>query len=82
MKEIAAALQLSARTVETHKYQMMQALGVDSTAELVKYAIEHRLFADSTIARHIRLGPPPVGSALNGFPHASRASTAGIRECS
>ena len=46
MKEIAAALQLSARTVETHKYQMMQILGVHSTAELVKYAIEHRLIAD------------------------------------
>jgi DNA-binding NarL/FixJ family response regulator len=41
--EIAASLNLSARTVETHKYQMMQALGVESTAELVKYAIEHRL---------------------------------------
>jgi DNA-binding NarL/FixJ family response regulator len=46
MKEIAEALQLSSRTVETHKYQMMQTLGVDSTAELVKYAIEHRLVAD------------------------------------
>jgi len=45
MKEIAATLQLSARTVETHKYQMMQTLGVESTAELVKYAIEHRLIA-------------------------------------
>ena len=43
MKQIAATLQLSARTVETHKYQMMQTLGVASTAELVKYAIEHRL---------------------------------------
>jgi DNA-binding NarL/FixJ family response regulator len=43
MKEIGEALQLSARTVETHKYQMMQILGVDSTAELVKYAIEHHL---------------------------------------
>ena len=46
MKEIAAALDLSARTVETHKYQMMQTLGVSSTAELVKYAITHRLVAD------------------------------------
>ena len=43
MKQIAATLQLSVRTVETHKYQMMQTLGVDSTAELVRYAIEHRL---------------------------------------
>ena len=46
MKEIAAILDLSARTVETHKYQMMQVLGVESTAELVKYAIEHRLIAE------------------------------------
>jgi DNA-binding NarL/FixJ family response regulator len=46
MKEIAASLQLSSRTVETHKYQMMQILGVSSTAELVKYAIEHRLVED------------------------------------
>ena len=46
MKEIAATLHLSVRTVETHKYQMMETLGVRSTAELVKYAIEHRLIAD------------------------------------
>lgn len=46
MKEIAAALRLSARTVETHKYEMMDALGVRSTAELVRYAIEHRLIVD------------------------------------
>jgi DNA-binding NarL/FixJ family response regulator len=43
MKEIAGVLQLSTRTVETHKYEMMQALGLHSTAELVRYAIEHRL---------------------------------------
>ena len=39
MKEIAALLQLSTRTVETRKYDMMRALGVQSTAELVRYAI-------------------------------------------
>ena len=43
MKEIAATLQISTRTVETHKYEMMQALGVQSTAELVRYAIRERL---------------------------------------
>jgi DNA-binding NarL/FixJ family response regulator len=43
MKEVAAALDLSPRTVETHKYEMMQVLGVHSTAELVRYAIEHGL---------------------------------------
>jgi DNA-binding NarL/FixJ family response regulator len=43
MKEIAAALNLSPRTIETHKYEMMQVLGVQTTAELIRYAIEHRL---------------------------------------
>jgi DNA-binding NarL/FixJ family response regulator len=46
MKEIAAILGLSTRTVETHKYEMMQALGVESTAELLKYAIKHDLTAE------------------------------------
>jgi DNA-binding NarL/FixJ family response regulator len=46
MKEIAAILRLSTRTVETHKYEMMQALGVQSTAELVRYAIQQRLVDD------------------------------------
>jgi len=43
MKEIAATLDLSPRTVETHKYELMRVLDVHSTAELVRYAIEHRL---------------------------------------
>jgi DNA-binding NarL/FixJ family response regulator len=45
MKEIAATLQLSPRTVETHKYEMMRVLGVQSTAELVRYAIQLGLVA-------------------------------------
>jgi len=43
MKEIAAALNLSTRTVESHKYDMMEALGLHSTAELVRYALERQL---------------------------------------
>ena len=46
MKEIGTTLRLSTRTVETHKYEMMQALGMHSTAELVRYAIEQRLIGD------------------------------------
>jgi DNA-binding NarL/FixJ family response regulator len=46
MKEIAAILNLSPRTIETHKYEMMRALGLQSTAELVRYAIQHRLAGD------------------------------------
>ena len=45
MKEVAAALGLSPRTVETHKYQVMQALGFQTTADLIRYAIEHGLIA-------------------------------------
>jgi DNA-binding NarL/FixJ family response regulator len=43
MKEIAAILDLSTRTVETHKYEMMRALGVQSTAELVALAVKRGL---------------------------------------
>ena len=43
MREIAGILKLSKRTVETHKYQMMEALGVQTTAELVRYAIRHHV---------------------------------------
>jgi len=46
MKEIAATLGLSTRTVEGHKYEMMETLGVGSTAELVRYALDRRLPLD------------------------------------
>ena len=38
-KEIASVLQISSRTVEFHKYRMMEELGMKTVAELVKYAI-------------------------------------------
>lgn len=40
-KEIADTLAISARTVEFHKYQMMEALGLHNSAELVHFAIKH-----------------------------------------
>ena len=42
-KEIAATLEMSTRSVEAIKYKTMQILNVHSTAELVRYTIEHRL---------------------------------------
>lgn len=39
VKEIAAELKLSVRTVETHKYEIMHLLGIDNTVDLVKFAI-------------------------------------------
>ena len=47
MKEIASSLGLSTRTVETHKYEMMQTLGLHSTAELVRYALDRHLLLDT-----------------------------------
>jgi len=42
-KEIAAALDLSANTVAVHRANMMDALGIHKTAELVVYAIRNGL---------------------------------------
>jgi DNA-binding NarL/FixJ family response regulator len=39
MRRIAELLHISPRTVETHKYQMMESLGARTTAELVQHAL-------------------------------------------
>ncbi|HLH03289.1 MAG TPA: response regulator transcription factor [Bryobacteraceae bacterium] len=43
MKEIATLLNVSPRTAESHKYEMMEALGVKTTAELIQHAIRLKL---------------------------------------
>lgn len=40
-KQIAAVLGISPRTVEFHKYRMMETLGLHSSAELIHFAITH-----------------------------------------
>ena len=42
-KEIAALLSLSARTVEDHKYRLMEQLHIENSAELIHFAIKHGL---------------------------------------
>ena len=42
-KGIASSLSISSRTVEFHKYQMMETLGLHTTAELIHFAIKHGL---------------------------------------
>jgi len=39
-KEIASILNISTRTVEFHKYRMMEKLNINTTAELMQYAIK------------------------------------------
>jgi DNA-binding NarL/FixJ family response regulator len=41
--EIGERLHLSVKTVSTHKTRILDKLGLGSTAELVRYAMEHRL---------------------------------------
>lgn len=43
MKEVASILNISPRTAETHKYDMMEILGVKTTAALIQYALRERL---------------------------------------
>lgn len=43
MKEIAAILDVTPRTVAFHKYEMMKQLGVTTTADLIRYAIAHHV---------------------------------------
>jgi len=42
-KQIASTLGISPRTVEFHKYQMMEALGLHTNADLIHFAIKHGL---------------------------------------
>ena len=46
VSEIAADLHLSAKTVSTHKARLMEKLDIDNNADLVHYAVRHRLIDD------------------------------------
>jgi DNA-binding NarL/FixJ family response regulator len=43
MKEAAAVMDISSRTAESHKYEIMRKLGVETTAALVRYAVQIKL---------------------------------------
>jgi len=42
-RQVAEMLHLSVRTVESHRANLMDKLGLSSPAQLVRYAIEHGL---------------------------------------
>jgi DNA-binding NarL/FixJ family response regulator len=42
-KYIARVLDISVKTVEFHKFRIVEELGIRTTAELTKYAIAHGL---------------------------------------
>jgi len=43
VNDISQQLAISAKTVSTHKVRLMQKLGLTSTADMVRYVIEHKL---------------------------------------
>jgi len=43
INDIAHDLNLSAKTISTHKMRLMQKLGLGNNSELIRYAIKHRL---------------------------------------
>jgi DNA-binding NarL/FixJ family response regulator len=43
MKEIADLLHITMRTVASHKYRVMEILQIKTSAELVRYAVKHRI---------------------------------------
>ena len=45
MKEVAAILHMTTRTVAYHKYRIMEVLGATCNAELVKYAVRNHIVA-------------------------------------
>lgn len=47
VKEISTILGISPRTVESHKYRLMQQLKLKNTAELVAFAMKHGRVAGS-----------------------------------
>lgn len=44
-KEIAALMRISVKTVEFHKSSIMNVLGLRTTAELTRYALEHGIIS-------------------------------------
>lgn len=45
MKEVAGILHMTTRTVAFHKYRIMEVLGAESSAELVRYAVRNNIIA-------------------------------------
>jgi DNA-binding CsgD family transcriptional regulator len=43
MKEVASILHISPRTAESHKYEIMETLGMKTTAALIQYAVRLKL---------------------------------------
>ena len=69
---IASRLHLSVKTVSTHKTNLQRKLGCGSLAELVRYAVEHRIAAQSAPTPRV---PQERGSGALAGPQAEPDSS-------
>jgi DNA-binding NarL/FixJ family response regulator len=70
-KDIAANLHVSVKTVEFHKYQIMDILGLRTTAELARFAARHHLVSLETPER----APAPAQRAERPRRSGNRPAT-------
>lgn len=61
MTDIANELHLSVKTVSTHKARILDKLGLDSMAALIRYGLEHRLFDEGADRGASESSDPGVG---------------------
>ena len=72
-KEIASLLNLSVKTAVFHKMSIMDKLGIRTTAQLTRYAIEHGIAASASGMEPLRMSVGAVESS-----HALKAETAAV----
>jgi two-component system, NarL family, response regulator NreC len=63
VKDIAANLDLSTKTVEAHKFNLMRKLDIHNKAQLVHYAIQKKLIRVTTPAQESSVGHAADGSS-------------------
>lgn len=66
ISDISHAMHLSVKTVSTHKSRILEKMHLDSTAALIRYGLEHRLFPEPGMAadgHHAMPASPPVRAA-------------------
>lgn len=52
VKEVAAVLGISPRTAESHKYEMMELLGIKTTSDLIRWAFRLKLISPRLIQNY------------------------------
>jgi hypothetical protein len=71
IKEISGVLELSSKTVEFHKHHIMESFNIKSNADLVLFALKHRLI--SIVPEPSFLEPGVIGERLR-FSRSAAAS--------